>query len=185
MDNVLYDQVFSQQIESCEISGYGVFLGHKGCIRMWTDLIGKPLGADQNQLAFGRLAKHYMLKDVITVAPDGKSAKGRFDYLSMGGAFGQAERTGSQIGIYNMSFVKEDGVWKIVSSGSRSTRSITTNAIGPRILRYAARIQPSRLTRLRRFIIRPGNRRDSISLSEPSDGRADSTASNRHTLLDR
>ena len=113
MDNVLYDQVFSQQIESCEISGYGVFLGHKGCIRMWTDLIGKPLGADQNQLAFGRLAKHYMLKDVITVAPDGKSAKGRFDYLSMGGAFGQAERTGSQIGIYNMSFVKEDGVWKI------------------------------------------------------------------------
>ena len=116
MDNVLYDQVkalLSKNIESCEVSGYGVFLGHKGCVRMWTDLIGKPLGADKNQLAFGRLAKHYMLKDVITVAPDGKSAKGRFDYLSMGGAFERPERTGSQIGIYNMSFVKEDGVWKI------------------------------------------------------------------------
>jgi hypothetical protein len=116
MDNVLYDQVkalLSKNIESCEISGYGVFLGHKGCVRMWTDLIGKPLGADKNQLAFGRIAKHYMLKDVITVAPDGNSAKGRFDYLSMGGAFGQPERTGSQIGIYNLSFLKEEGVWKI------------------------------------------------------------------------
>lgn len=65
------------------------------------------------QLAFGRLAKHYMIKDVITVAPDGMSAKGRFDYLSMGGAFDDDERTGNQIGIYNLSFLKEDGVWKL------------------------------------------------------------------------
>ena len=63
MDNVLYDQVkamFSRNIESCELAGYGVFIGLKGCNRMWTDLIGKPLGADKNQLAFGRLAKHYI-----------------------------------------------------------------------------------------------------------------------------
>jgi SnoaL-like domain len=116
MDNVLYDQVkamFSRNIESCELAGYGVFIGLKGCNRMWTDLIGKPLGADKNQLAFGRLAKHYMIKDVITVAPDGKSAKGRFDYISMGGTFGNNEATGSQIGVYNFGFVKEDGVWKI------------------------------------------------------------------------
>jgi len=116
MDNVLYDQVkamFSPNIESCELAGYGVFIGYKGCVRMWTDLIGKPLGADKNQLAFGRLAKHYMIKDVITVSPDGLRAHGRFDYLSMGGAFGNNERTGSQIGVYNIGFVKEDGVWKI------------------------------------------------------------------------
>lgn len=116
MDNVLYDQVkalLSPKIDSCEISGYGVFVGHRGCVRMWTDLIGKPLGADKNQLAFGRIAKHYMIKDVITVAPDGNSAKARFDYLSIGGAFNQPDRTGSQVGVYNLSFLKESGVWKI------------------------------------------------------------------------
>lgn len=115
-DNILYDQVkalFSRDIESCEISGYGVFNGLSGCVRMWTDLIGKPLGADQNQLAFGWLAKHYMIKDVITVAPDGQTAQGRFDYLSMGGTLGRPEYMGSQLGVYNLSFVKEDGVWKI------------------------------------------------------------------------
>jgi len=116
MDNVLYDQVkamFSPNIESCELAGYGVFIGLKGCSRMWTDLIGKPLGADRNQLAFGRLAKHYMIKDVITVAADGKTAQGRFDYISMGGTFGNNEATGSQIDVYNFGFVKEEGVWKI------------------------------------------------------------------------
>ena len=116
MDNVLYDQViamFSKNIESCEISGYGVYKGFKGCRRMWTELIGAPLGRDEGHLAFGRIAKHYMLKDVITVAADGLTAQGRFDYMSAGGAFEHPERTGSQIGIYNLSFVKEEGVWKI------------------------------------------------------------------------
>lgn len=116
MDNVLYDQVidmFSKDIESCEISGYGVYKGYEGCVKMWKELIGKPLGADDGQLAFGRIAKHFMLKDVITISPDGKTAQGRFDYLSAGGAFERPERTGSQIGIYTFNFVNEDGVWRI------------------------------------------------------------------------
>ncbi|GAB1257496.1 hypothetical protein NBRC116494_19980 [Aurantivibrio plasticivorans] len=116
MDNVLYDQViamFSKNIESCEISGYGVFKGYDGCVRMWKDLIGKPLGADDGQLAFGRLAKHYMIKDVVTVSPDGKTATGRFDYLSAGGALGADNYTGSQLGIYTLDFVKENDVWKL------------------------------------------------------------------------
>lgn len=116
MDNVLYDQVkamISKNAEYCEFSGYGRYEGYKGCMKVWDELIGKPLGADDGQLAFGRLAKHYMLKDVITVSADGKTAQGRFDYLSMGGAFGNTDRTGSQIGIYNFGFVKEEGVWKI------------------------------------------------------------------------
>lgn len=115
-DNVLYDQIrglFSPNIESCEVSGYGVFKGLAGCNKLWGQVVGRALGGHENKLVFGRLAKHYMLKDVITIAPDGKTAQGRFDYVSFGGAFGKPNGGRHQIGIYQFGFVKEAGVWKI------------------------------------------------------------------------
>jgi len=105
--------MLSPNIESCEISGYGVFNGLKGCNRLWGQVTGFQYGGDANRMNFGKLAKHYLLKDVITIAPDGKSAQGRFDYVSFGGTFGEPDRTRHQIGVYNFNFVKEDGIWKI------------------------------------------------------------------------
>lgn len=116
MDNALYSQVlamFSDDIESCEVAGYGQYIGIEGCTRMWRELMGSYYGGDTDQMAFGRIAKHYLLKDVITIDPDGEHAHGRFDYMSMGQTYGQPDRTGSQLGVYNFSFVKEDGIWKI------------------------------------------------------------------------
>ena len=115
MDNALYEEVrdlFSENIESCEVSGYGKFLGSEGCGRMWSSLFGAAYGGNENKLSFGSLAKHYLIKDVITVNKDG-TANGRFDYFSVGGKFGAPERTRHQVGIYRMGFIKEGGIWKI------------------------------------------------------------------------
>jgi hypothetical protein len=116
MDNGLYDHVkmlLSPNVESCEISGYGVFKGLKGCKRLWGEVTGYQYGGDKNRVNFGWLVKHYMIKDVITVAPDGKTAKARFDYLGYGARLGEEHSAGNQMGIYNMGFVKEEGIWKI------------------------------------------------------------------------
>jgi hypothetical protein len=114
MDNALYSQVqdlWSPKIESCEIAGYGVYKGYAGCARMWREVMGSYYGGASDKMIFGRLTKHYLLKDVITV--DGDTAKGRFDYMSQSGTYGQDDRTGGQVGIYSFDFVKEGGIWKI------------------------------------------------------------------------
>lgn len=116
MDNALYAQVkalFSPNIESCELTGTGLFRGLKGCYRIWDEMMGNSYGGNKGRVDFGRMVKHYMLKDVITVAPDGRTAQGRFDYISFAGTLGRPEGTRHQVGIYTMNFVKEGGLWKI------------------------------------------------------------------------
>lgn len=116
MDNALTSEVkglFAKDMEYCEVSGYGLYRGRKGCDTMWTSVVGVSLQDENGQLAFGRLAKHYLLMDMIDVAADGKSAEGRFDYIAFGGAFGRKGSARHQVGVYRMGFVREDGVWKI------------------------------------------------------------------------
>ncbi len=65
------------------------------------------------RLGPGRLNNHMQLQAVITVAPDGRTATGRFQgmvMLSQPGASGQWG-----VGIYENQYVKEGGVWKIAS----------------------------------------------------------------------
>lgn len=116
MDHALYDEVLallSDDVASCEIGGYGVFHGKEGCRRLWKDLIGKYYGGDRNRMVFGYLVKHYITKPVVTLGSDGTTAKGRFDYLGAGGRLATPGREGFQLGVYNIDFVKEDGIWKI------------------------------------------------------------------------
>jgi hypothetical protein len=128
MDNGLYDQVLSlmsEKIVSCEVGGYGVFLGKAGCTRLWKGVMGGYYGGNENRIYFGKLVKHYLVKDVITVDPGGKTASARIDYIGIGGTFQRADTTnqdgspktgsppGFQFGVYSMNFVKEDGIWKI------------------------------------------------------------------------
>lgn len=117
MDNGLYDQVktlFADQMEYCEVSGYGLYRGRKGCELVWEKVVGQPPIRDANgRIPFGRLSRHQLMKDVVYVAPDGKSADGRFDYMGFGGELGREKAGGFQLGIYRMHFVKERGVWKI------------------------------------------------------------------------
>jgi hypothetical protein len=69
------------------------------------------LGGGKQGLAEGELNEHYQVMPVVTVAPDGMSAKARWRAIIMTGRLGESAFWGE--GPYENEYVKEDGVWKI------------------------------------------------------------------------
>lgn len=115
MDRALFDQVFdlfSENMESCEAGGRGVYKGKQRCIELWQKIWG-VYGGNENKLRFGTLVEHFVTKVVITVSPDRKTAQSRGHYFSLGGVHKRPEYSTMQTGIYRFDYVKEDGVWKI------------------------------------------------------------------------
>jgi len=91
---------------SFEYGQRGVYIGKQRIARAL--LLFGPEG-----LAPGYLNTHMQLQPIITVAPDGRTAKGRFQgmvMLSRPGANGAGG-----VGIYENTYVKEGGTWKIAS----------------------------------------------------------------------
>ena len=82
----------------------GVYVG-KPRVREFLNLLG-PVG-----LKDGELNDHVQLQVVVHVAPDGRSAKARSRELNMTGVF-ESHGEWSE-GVYENTFVKENGVWKI------------------------------------------------------------------------
>ncbi|MET0291800.1 MAG: nuclear transport factor 2 family protein [Steroidobacteraceae bacterium] len=89
---------------SLEYGQSGVYIGQER-VRKALLLFG-PEG-----LAPGYLNNHMMLQAIITVADDGKTAKGRFQGPVMLSEPGQNGIWG--VGIYENEYVKEGGVWKL------------------------------------------------------------------------
>ncbi|MDP3737648.1 MAG: nuclear transport factor 2 family protein [Hyphomonadaceae bacterium] len=83
----------------------GVYVGNEN-IRAWFRQLGPG-----NRIADGRISDHMMLQPVVDLAPDGKTAKGRWRALLMAGTSGQSASWGE--GAYEIGYVKEAGVWKI------------------------------------------------------------------------
>ena len=65
------------------------------------------------RLAPGHLNNHMQLQAVITVAADGRTATGRFQGMVMLAEPGASGQWG--VGIYENTYVKEGGTWKIAS----------------------------------------------------------------------
>jgi hypothetical protein len=70
--------------------------------------------------AYGFLLDHFQMQDIITIAPDGQTAKGRFRGMLFGGSHESREFKPQglplqfmEAGIYENDYVKENGVWKI------------------------------------------------------------------------
>ena len=75
--------------------------------RLFFDQVGQgKLG-----LSEGRIYPHILFQPVITLAPDGRTAKGRWRILAMLGGYGGSATWYS--GVYENEYVLEDGVWKI------------------------------------------------------------------------
>jgi SnoaL-like domain len=71
----------------------------------------QELGRGQLGLGEGRIYPHIMIQPVVTVAADGKTARGRWHVIAMLGGYGG---TASWAGVvYENRYVFEDGVWKI------------------------------------------------------------------------
>ncbi len=87
-----------------EIGGRGVFVGKPRILQYLTWLAPKGL-------VHGLLMNHMQLEPIITVAPDGTTAKGRWRFLAEVGEYQKSARWGE--GTYENEYVKQNGVWKI------------------------------------------------------------------------
>jgi hypothetical protein len=89
-----------------EIGGRGVFVGKARVLQYFTWLA--PEG-----LTHGKLMNHLQLQPIVHVAPDGKTAQGRWRFLAEIGTWQTSQLWGA--GAYENEYVKENGVWKIKS----------------------------------------------------------------------
>jgi hypothetical protein len=69
------------------------------------------VGQGKLGLADGRIYPHILFQPVITLAPDGRTAKGRWRILAMLGGYGGGATWYS--GVYENEYVLQDGAWKI------------------------------------------------------------------------
>jgi len=99
----------------------GVFRGREGVFRLygtWFQNFFLEHGGEGP--AFGFLLDHFQMQDIITVAPDRQTAKGRFRGLLFGGSHESRDYHPEGLplqfmesGIYENDYVRENGVWKI------------------------------------------------------------------------
>lgn len=104
VDKNLWDQIGDLFAEdgTLEIGGRGVFVGRKRVVE-YLKWLGD--GVD------GRLYDHTQMQPIVHVAPDGRTAKGRWRALVFGGDLGKTSVFGDCI--YENEYRKENGVWKI------------------------------------------------------------------------
>ncbi len=108
LDHGLWDELaalFSDDA-SIEIGLDGVYRG-RDRIREYF----YALGGGRNGLQQGELNEHLQLMPVVTVAPDGETARGRWRDIILAGRLGEYAVWGE--GPFENEYVKEDGVWKI------------------------------------------------------------------------
>jgi hypothetical protein len=90
---------------SLEIGGRGIFLGRKRI----DEYLGVGLGPTGPQT--GQIINHQQFQGIVTVAADGKSAKGRWTAFVMGGSPWAAIMWGDVT--YENEYINEGGVWKL------------------------------------------------------------------------
>ncbi|WP_321396889.1 nuclear transport factor 2 family protein [Emcibacter sp.] len=121
IDFCQYDEVVQLFADDGEVIFLsGIYKGKEGVARLYKTWFqnyfthGKPGPED------GFLLDHFQMQDIITVAPDRKTAKGRFRAVLMGGVHESREYKPEglpeqfyEAGIYENDYVCVDGVWKI------------------------------------------------------------------------
>ena len=107
-DRRMWDEVAALFADdgTIEMGQRGVYVG-KARVRAFLNLLG-PVGLED-----GDLFDHVQLQVVVSVAADGRTAKARSRELNMTGVF-ESHGEWSE-GVYENTFVKDNGVWKIKS----------------------------------------------------------------------
>lgn len=99
----------------------GEYVGREGVKRLYGDWIQGRFTGGRPGPVNGLLLDHFQMQDIITVAPDRQTAKGRFHGILLGGWHDDFLETKEEMmpqqfleaGIYENDYVVEDGVWKI------------------------------------------------------------------------
>ena len=113
-DNNMWTEIidlFSEtQTESVEIADHGVFLGMKGIRRIYWDMFNHG-GKGSNNPPWMQFVV-MQLGCVVSVAPDGRSATGRWQtWLMEAKPYGAYNRQEWLQGYYENKYVKENGKW--------------------------------------------------------------------------
>jgi hypothetical protein len=127
IDKCLYEDVVDLFAENGEVHFFGgIFRGkEQGVRRLYVGNFLQGFTGGKPGPVYGFLLDHPQMQDVIHVAPDRKTAKARFRCLMQAGAHESSPSAKAAIakgekpmvwwegGIYENSYVKENGVWKI------------------------------------------------------------------------
>jgi hypothetical protein len=121
IDKCLYDEAVDLFSDTGEVHFLnGVYKGKAGARRLYCDWFRSYFTKGFNGPIRGFLLDHLLLQDVVDVAPDGMSAKGRFRCVLQGGchesmtdAVPNFPKQFWEAGIYENTYAKEGGVWKI------------------------------------------------------------------------
>ena len=121
MDKGLYDEVCDLFAENGELHFMGgIWKSRESVRRLYCGRLRQTFTGGINGPAYGMMVEHWPSQDVIHVAPDGMTAKGRWRCTLMG-AQHDSKKDGNprlprqwwEHGMYENSYVLEDGVWKI------------------------------------------------------------------------
>jgi hypothetical protein len=111
-------ELFAEDSEIIFLSG--IYRGKAGARRLYGDWFQNYFTEGQPGPVYGFLLDHFQMQDIITVAPDRQTAKGRFRAVLFGGnhesrAYKPAGLPDQfyEAGMYENDYVREDGVWKI------------------------------------------------------------------------
>ena len=107
-DNSMFQEVidlFSENTTTVEITDHGVFRGKEGVKRMYAGMVGMQ----RPGWIFFQVMQH---QGVVTVAPDGLHATGRFYTPAFEcRPFGGTKKQTWEFGVYDNEYVKENGKW--------------------------------------------------------------------------
>ena len=123
LDKCIYNEVVDLFAEDCEVRFMrGVFKGRDGARRLYIERFGKNFTGGRNGPVFGFLLDHPQMQDVIHIDPNRKLAKGRFRCVMQAGRHHSAPgveasaglpRQWWEGGVYENTYARENGVWKI------------------------------------------------------------------------
>src|ERR1700689_819559 len=117
IDKCLYDETVDLFSERAEVRFMGgIFKGKAGAPRLYCDRFRAIFTGGKNGPVYGFLLDHPQMQDVIDVAADRRTAYGRFRCFMQAGRHELSGPTRQwwEGGLYENTYTKEDGVWKIL-----------------------------------------------------------------------
>ena len=117
LDKCLYNEVVDLFAEDCEVQFMrGIFKGRAGARRLYIDRFGVNFTGGKNGPVFGFLLDHAQMQDVVDVSADRKTALARFRCCMQAGrheSAGGVTRQWWEGGLYENTYVRDHGIWKI------------------------------------------------------------------------
>src|SRR5690349_20066164 len=121
IDMCLYDEAVDLFADDCVVHILnGVFRGKESARRCYAGWMRDLFTEGANGPVYGFLLDHLMSQDIVDVADDGLTARGRFRCLMQAGSHESKQRKTPpfdgqmwESGVHENIYVKDGGVWKI------------------------------------------------------------------------